>query len=189
MQFICYCFNRIQHIINGTHILYCLTTKIMKKNQEGQKEDMNVEGARQTRNMRARGSGMIHDKEKRNTEVRGRVQGRGRGERNVQLRLRGQRQGRGRRNVDDRVGPRDRLCVREDMPTAVSELLMWRNFQGPDFFNRDWTPTKLFELFFDEEVCNLICSFSILYAQQQGNHSFQLDHKILKAFLAILFHI
>lgn len=37
---------------------------------------------------------------------------------------------------------------------------------------RDRSPTTLFELFFDDELCNYIVSQSVLYAQQKGDHNF-----------------
>ena len=46
--------------------------------------------------------------------------------------------------------------------------------------------TDFFELFFDDELVDFICECSLKYAQQQGNHTFQLDRVSLKAFLGIL---
>ncbi len=40
--------------------------------------------------------------------------------------------------------------------------------------------------FFDDEVVDFICECSVKYAQQHGNHAFQLDRISLKAFLGIL---
>ena len=51
---------------------------------------------------------------------------------------------------------------------------------------RDRSPTTLFELFFDDELCNDIVSQSVLYAQQKGDHTFRFSVEELKVFLGIL---
>lgn len=47
-------------------------------------------------------------------------------------------------------------------------------------------PIEYFELFFDDVVLEYICECSIKYAQQKGNHNFNLDKGTLKSFLGIL---
>jgi len=39
----------------------------------------------------------------------------------------------------------------------------------------DWSPVKLFELFFDDNIVQYIAESSELYAQQKGNYTFSID--------------
>ncbi|XP_046972429.1 piggyBac transposable element-derived protein 2-like [Vanessa cardui] len=51
---------------------------------------------------------------------------------------------------------------------------------------QDLTPVQIFEKIFDEEVISLIITNTILYANQNNRHTFQLDAVDLKKFLGIL---
>ena len=48
------------------------------------------------------------------------------------------------------------------------------------------SPVTLFELFITDEIVNLICKETNSYAAQKGNHSFKLDPKEFKSFIAVL---
>ena len=48
------------------------------------------------------------------------------------------------------------------------------------------SPVTLFELFITNEFVNLICKKTNPYAAQKGNHSFKLDPKEFKSFIAVL---
>ncbi|XP_050337685.1 piggyBac transposable element-derived protein 2-like [Bactrocera neohumeralis] len=48
------------------------------------------------------------------------------------------------------------------------------------------TPVEIFEKIFDEDVINLIVNNTILYANQNNRHTFQLDSVELKKFMGIL---
>lgn len=51
---------------------------------------------------------------------------------------------------------------------------------------KDYSPTKLFESFFDDNVMKMIVDNSILYAGQNNRHNFHLDDVDLRKFLGIL---
>ena len=51
---------------------------------------------------------------------------------------------------------------------------------------KDWTPVEVFELFFDDELLELIVVQSMLYAKQNGNHSFVTDPEEMRVVLGIL---
>ena len=58
--------------------------------------------------------------------------------------------------------------------------------QQPLFLRKDCTPVELFELFFDDDVLEMIVNNTISYARQCGNHSFQIDKQSLQIFFALL---
>ncbi|CAK1600427.1 unnamed protein product [Parnassius mnemosyne] len=62
----------------------------------------------------------------------------------------------------------------QDKQNAVKEQL------------KDHNPVQIFKKILDEEVLQLILSNSILYANQNNRHFFQLDLRDLKKFIAIL---
>ncbi|XP_064071766.1 piggyBac transposable element-derived protein 3-like [Vanessa tameamea] len=51
---------------------------------------------------------------------------------------------------------------------------------------QDLTPVQIFEKIFDDEVISLIITNTILYANQNNRHTFQLDSVDLKKFIGIL---
>lgn len=57
----------------------------------------------------------------------------------------------------------------------------------PSFLEKDWTPVKLFELFFDTDTIQLLVENTKKYAQDvKGDHGFTVDEETMKVFLAIL---
>jgi len=60
-------------------------------------------------------------------------------------------------------------------------------FQHTDYSSTDLTPTALFEIFFDNEVMQLLTDNSNKYALQKGRHAFTTSPMELRLFVAILF--
>ena len=51
---------------------------------------------------------------------------------------------------------------------------------------KDFQPHELFELFFDEELCDHVVYQTLLYATYKGKEGFQLEKEELKVFIVIL---
>ncbi len=56
----------------------------------------------------------------------------------------------------------------------------------PLFLEQEWSPLGLFELFFDEDLLEVICAHTITYTGQQGNHKFTITVDEIRSFMAIL---
>lgn len=61
-----------------------------------------------------------------------------------------------------------------------------REWTRPDFLNQNMTPVQLFELFWNDEVINLIVNESKSYALLKGKHSFDVSCSEIKLVIAIL---
>ena len=88
------------------------------------------------------------------------------------------------RNQQQQQQPRQ--WRRQDLSQGAKDRFTWNGPQQNQFQEGDWTPTTLFELFFDDDILDMLTLNSIRYAQQKGNHSFHLTAENLKAFFAIL---
>ena len=58
--------------------------------------------------------------------------------------------------------------------------------ETPAFLATEWFPLGLFELFFDENVLNLMCERSVTYASRKGNHGFTIAPNEMKTSLGII---
>ena len=58
--------------------------------------------------------------------------------------------------------------------------------ETPKYNAKDWTPVEMFELFFDDEILELLVVQSMLYAKQNGNHSFVTDPEEMRVVRGIL---
>jgi hypothetical protein len=57
----------------------------------------------------------------------------------------------------------------------------------PLFLSHDLTPADLFELFFDEDIINLLVENTVKYAREQkGDHCFEVTAENMKLFIAVL---
>lgn len=56
----------------------------------------------------------------------------------------------------------------------------------PSFLQQDMTPCMLFELFFDEQVIDMIVNMTTLYANQKGKPSFKVTSGEIRSFMAVL---
>lgn len=62
-----------------------------------------------------------------------------------------------------------------------------KEFELPEWLQEsDGDPVKLFELFYDTEVIQMICDFTNLYAFQSGEHNLNFKPEEVRVFLAIL---
>lgn len=59
-------------------------------------------------------------------------------------------------------------------------------WEMPDFINVDRTPTEFFELFFDDQLIELIVQESKKYAMFKGNHTFNVTANEIRVFTGIL---
>ena len=78
-----------------------------------------------------------------------------------------------------------RRCVDDDLTKDEVLRFTWKDQPQPQA-ERDLSPATCFELFFDDDVCQLLLREIRRYAQQSGNHTFALDIPALKRFLAVL---
>ena len=74
---------------------------------------------------------------------------------------------------------------RKWLPVDISPKYPLVN-ETPKYNAKDWTPVEVFELFFDDELLELIVVQSMLYAKQSGNHSFLTDPEEMREVLGIL---
>ena len=74
--------------------------------------------------------------------------------------------------------------VKKDIPRNESKF-QWAG-ETPAFRATEWSLLGLFELFFDENVLNLMCEHSVTYASQKGNHGFTIAPNEMKTFLGII---
>ncbi|XP_039287939.1 piggyBac transposable element-derived protein 3-like [Nilaparvata lugens] len=75
-----------------------------------------------------------------------------------------------------------------DWVTKDVNLVPEREFELPEWLQNFETtdPVKYFELLYDDEVLDLICDFSNLYAFQNGEPNFKVEKNEMRVFLAIL---
>ena len=74
---------------------------------------------------------------------------------------------------------------RVDLTSRMKDRFQW-HVQPFDTSNLPENPVELFELFFDDDVVEMIVKFSNMYAQSKGNHSFSTTTQEVRTFLAIL---
>lgn len=86
-----------------------------------------------------------------------------------------------RRKTTKTAGP-IRQWVAHDLESSPNES----EPEPPLFLESEWCPSDLFELFFDDEVIDVLVENSVKYAGQSGNHTFEIDNEEMKRFLAIL---
>ena len=79
---------------------------------------------------------------------------------------------------------KQRKWVKKDILCNESKF-QWAG-ETPVFLATEWSPLGLFELFFDEDVLNLMCEHSVIYASQKGNHGFMIAPNEMKTFLGII---
>lgn len=72
-----------------------------------------------------------------------------------------------------------------DLSGRMKDRFKW-NSQPYDAALLRSDPHELFELFFDDDVVEMIVQFSITYARSKGNHSFSVNSGEMRTFLAIL---
>ena len=77
--------------------------------------------------------------------------------------------------------PRQYQRTGRDLTEKAKERFKWNEVVS--FTDMDYTPVKLFELFFDDVVCQYIVTETELYAKQKGNHMFTISIVELKVFL------
>ena len=58
--------------------------------------------------------------------------------------------------------------------------------EAPKYNAKDWTRVEVFELFFNDELLDLIVVLSMLYAKQNGNRSFVTAPEEMRVVLGIL---
>lgn len=80
---------------------------------------------------------------------------------------------------------KSRKWSQSDLPSTVSSKYEWA-VENPAFLRNEWSPTGMFELFFDEEIIELIVNNTMKYARQKGNHTFTTTNNEMRSFLAIL---
>lgn len=74
-----------------------------------------------------------------------------------------------------------------DLTTEERDRFQWHGPSETDAYaDIDFSPDKLFELFFDDLVCDMIIRETLRYAAAKGDHDFKIDASKLKTFLAIL---
>ena len=77
--------------------------------------------------------------------------------------------------------------VKQDLTTAETDRFKWNGPAETDAYSGlDYSPEKIFELFFDDDVCDLIVRETLRYASEKGDHDFRFDLSKLKIFLGIL---
>ena len=74
---------------------------------------------------------------------------------------------------------------RVDLTFRMKDRFQW-NVQPFATSDLPENPVELFELFFDDDVVEMIVKFSNMYAQSKGNHSFSTTMQEVRTFLAIL---
>ncbi|KAK1171474.1 piggyBac transposable element-derived protein 3-like [Acipenser oxyrinchus oxyrinchus] len=79
----------------------------------------------------------------------------------------------------------NRVWVKRDRPK--SKLAPEWNGETPKHLTEDLSPVELFELFFDDQVIEMIVEMSNLYALQKGKANFSVTKPEMRVFLAILF--
>ncbi|MGH0139651.1 UNVERIFIED_CONTAM: hypothetical protein FKN15_042580 [Acipenser sinensis] len=79
----------------------------------------------------------------------------------------------------------NRVWVKRDRPKS-KPAPEW-NGETPKHLTEDLSPVELFELFFDDEVIEMIVEMSNLYALQKGKANFSVAKPEMRVFLAILF--
>lgn len=78
-----------------------------------------------------------------------------------------------------------RKWCKKDLPSSQQTRFEW-TVDKPAFLSRDTSPVGMFELFFDDQVIELLCHNTTLYAHQNGRHSFSVTSNEMRCFLAIL---
>lgn len=84
-----------------------------------------------------------------------------------------------------RPAPPKRQWQRSDIPHRASERFQWKD-TNVDTSRLPQTPDGLFELFFDDEVMDMIVEYSMMYAGSKGKHTFSTDANEISVFIAIL---
>lgn len=84
-----------------------------------------------------------------------------------------------------RPAPVKRKWENKDLPEQDKDRFTWH---GSNIDKSRWpqTPDGIFNLFFDDDVINMIVEQSIRYAGSKGNHSFSTSPQEIRIFLAIL---
>lgn len=72
-----------------------------------------------------------------------------------------------------------------DLTKEQKDRFPW-NQQAVDLSRMPTSPVELFEIFFDQEVLEIITEFSKMYARSKGNMAFSTTPEELQTFLAIL---
>ena len=84
-----------------------------------------------------------------------------------------------------RPTPPKRQWQNRDIPQEASDRFIWHD-PNVHTSRLPKTPDGLFELFFDEEVIDMIVEYSILYAGSKGRHGFTTTADEIRVFIAIL---
>lgn len=79
----------------------------------------------------------------------------------------------------------ERQWSKHDLPASKSQRFDW-NVPDIDLSNLPKDPVRLFELFFDEDVFELITTKTIQYARSKGNHTFTTTAGEIQSFIGIL---
>lgn len=61
-----------------------------------------------------------------------------------------------------------------------------KSWSLPEYMEKDMSPTELFELFYDDDIINMIVEFTKHYAHTHGDVSFDVTYQDMKLYLAIL---
>ena len=56
----------------------------------------------------------------------------------------------------------------------------------PLFLKQDWSPLGMFQLLFDSDIIQLMCKYTMSYAQQKGKHDFTVTPEDMTTFIGIL---
>lgn len=81
--------------------------------------------------------------------------------------------------------PTPRRWVRRDLPPTTKDQFPWIEIPSA-LSEKSFSPTTLFELFFDDDVIEMMRLNTNSYARQKGNHLFDVSPEEVKTFLAIL---
>ena len=75
----------------------------------------------------------------------------------------------------------ERKWIRNDLISAPP-----KSAESPNNKKEQWSPADVFEIFFVNDVIELIIRFSKIYAAGKGFHNFQVSMEEMRAFLALL---
>jgi hypothetical protein len=85
---------------------------------------------------------------------------------------------------EDDILTKPRIWKKKDF-AAGGESSEW-NGKMPKFLQEDWSPLGLFQLLFDNDITQMICDYTMIYAHQKGAHAFNVNPDDINTFIGIL---